>query len=141
MGHTCQIALGIALYSKRKVICIDGDGSAIMHMGSMAIVGSGSAHNLVHVVINNGAHDSVGGQPTVGFEIDLVKIAMACGYRKALTAINASEIAAAFEKLSEASGPVFLEIKTKKGAREDLGRPTKSPLENKRSLMQTLGVF
>jgi len=139
MGHSSQIALGIALNTKRKVICLDGDGSVIMHMGSLSIIGTSHTPNMVHIVINNGAHASVGGQPTVGFEIDLVQIAKACGYHAALSITKEHEIAHAIDKLMKTEGPVFLEIRTRKGARADLGRPTKSPLENKNSLMQTLG--
>ena len=139
MGHTSQIALGIALYTKHKVICLDGDGSVIMHMGSLTIVGTSHAHNIIHIVINNGAHDSVGGQPTVGFEIDLVQIAKACGYSAAILITKEYEIAPAIDKLMKIPGPVLLEIRTQKGARVDLGRPTKSPQENKNSLMHTLG--
>ena len=138
MGHTSQIALGIALFSDRKTICLDGDGAVIMHMGSLATSGTSKAENFVHIVLNNGAHDSVGGQPTVAFKIDLTQIAKACGYREALSISLEAEIAPVLKKLMNISGPVFLEIRTKKGARENLSRPTKSPLENKKSLMHTL---
>jgi phosphonopyruvate decarboxylase len=138
MGHASQIALGIALFSDRKTICLDGDGAVIMHMGSLAISGSSKAENFVHIVLNNGAHDSVGGQPTVAFEINLTQIAKACGYKEAISVSLETEIATALKILMNISGPVFLEIRIKKGARENLSRPTKSPLENKKSLMHTL---
>lgn len=140
MGHASQIALGIALSSDKKVICLDGDGAVIMHMGSLAISGSSQAKNFVHIALNNGAHDSVGGQPTVGFKIDLVSIAKACGYQEAISVSLKDEIAQALKKIMNMPGPVFLEIRVKKGSRANLGRPTKSPLENKKLLMHTLGT-
>ncbi|MCK4979261.1 MAG: phosphonopyruvate decarboxylase, partial [Candidatus Delongbacteria bacterium] len=133
-----QIALGIALNTDRPVICLDGDGATIMHMGSMAIIGNSSADNYFHIVLNNGSHDSVGGQPTEGLNIDLVQIALSCGYRQAISVDKESEIRPAFEKLKTIKGPVFMEIKVKTGARSNLGRPTKTPVENKDSLMKTL---
>ena len=139
MGHASQIALGIAMEKEdRKVWCFDGDGATIMHMGSMAIVASKSPANYVHVVFNNGAHDSVGGQPTVGLKIDLPAVAKAVGYRDALTADSKESLAAALEKLKSMQGPVLLEVKVKKGNRKDLGRPTTTPIENKNSLMEFL---
>ena len=82
MGHASQIALGIALrQADRKVYCFDGDGAVLMHMGSLAVIGSLHPANYVHVVFNNGAHDSVGGQPTVGLQVNLSLVAKACGYR------------------------------------------------------------
>jgi len=139
MGHASQIALGIAMEKEdRKVWCFDGDGATIMHMGSMAIVASKSPTNYVHVVFNNGAHDSVGGQPTVGLKIDLPAVAKAVGYRDALTADSKESLAAALEKLKSVRGPVLLEVQVKKGNRKDLGRPTTTPIENKNALMEFL---
>lgn len=140
MGHTSQIALGIAINSARKVLCLDGDGSLIMHMGSLAVTGNSKVENLIHVVLNNGAHDSVGGQPTVGFQINLKEIAHACGFAHTFSLSEKSELATTFKSILSLKGPVFLEIRTKKGARADLGRPTKSPGENKSNLMNTLGI-
>lgn len=139
MGHASQIALGIAMEkTDRKVWCFDGDGATIMHMGSMAIVASKSPANYIHVVFNNGAHDSVGGQPTVGLKIDLPAVAKAVGYRDALTADRKDSLTAALEKLKGMDGPVLLEVKVKKGNRKDLGRPTTTPIENKNALMDFL---
>lgn len=141
MGHTSSIAMGVAQAQPgRRIICLDGDGSLLMHMGAMAIVGRSGLRNLVHVVINNGAHDSVGGQPTVGFEVDFVGVAQACGYARAISVRQPSEVASALDRLSGADGPVFLEIRVNKGAREDLGRPKSSPIENRNALMRNLGV-
>ena len=137
MGHASQIALGIALAKQdRKVWCFDGDGASIMHMGSMAIVANKTPKNYVHVVFNNGAHDSVGGQPTVGLKIDLPAIAEAVGYNKVFSVDNKENLQKQLSALGE--GPVFLEVKVKKGNRKDLGRPTTTPIENKNALMDFL---
>jgi len=120
MGHASMIALGIAKAKpSRPVYCLDGDGASIMQMGNMAIVGQSECANLVHVVLNNAAHDSVGGQPTVGGEIDLEAIAAAVGYNRP-------------------GHPVFRQVKVAKGARKDLGRPKEKPQENKALFMETL---
>ena len=141
MGHASSIALGLARSQpERRVICLDGDGSVLMHMGSLAIVGQSQQANLIHVVLNNGAHDSVGGQPTCAFAIDLAGVARACGYQKVLVASEPQEIDQAFASLLAQKGPSFLEIRVNKGARSDLGRPRSSPTENREALMNGLGV-
>ncbi|MDC0111082.1 phosphonopyruvate decarboxylase [Emcibacteraceae bacterium] len=137
MGHASQIALGIAAQkSERNVVCIDGDGASIMHMGSMAIIGQSGQKNFKHIVINNGAHDSVGGQATVGFNIDLCKIAEGCGYSAVLSSDNAISLADSLASFLKADGPSLLEIKVRTGNRKDLGRPTTTPQENKKSFMK-----
>lgn len=139
MGHASQIALGIALgRPEQEVYCLDGDGAALMHMGGLAIIGQSRVENLVHIVLNNGAHDSVGGQKTVGMDIRLTDIANACGYKTTLFVSNADELKDALTCLENCPRPAFLEIRVRKGARADLGRPTTSPLENKRALMKFL---
>lgn len=139
MGHSSKIALGIALQKPdRQVYCFDGDGSVIMHMGSLAIIGQQNPKNFKHIVFNNGAHDSVGGQPTAGFNVDISTIAIACGYKQAWKAESEPEVIEKLNLMKSASGPVILEIKINKGAREDLGRPTTTPLENKKSFMDFL---
>ena len=141
MGHTASIAMGVARgQPKRRVVCLDGDGSVIMHMGALAIIGQSGLSNLIHVVINNGAHDSVGGQPTAGFEVDIPAIARACGYREAVCVEDGEGVQREFERLSALDGPTLLEIRTNKGARDDLGRPKSSPAENRDALMKMLGV-
>lgn len=139
MGHASQIALGIALAQpERKVWCFDGDGATIMHMGSMAIVASKKPTNYIHVVFNNGAHDSVGGQPTVGLKINLPAVAKAVGYAAAYSVSTKQELANQLSQIPITSGPVLIEIKVKKGNRKDLGRPSTTPIENKEALMQFL---
>jgi len=143
MGHASQIALGIALAQpERRVWCFDGDGAAIMHMGSMAIVANKAPKNYVHVVFNNGAHDSVGGQPTVGLKIDLPAVAKAVGYKQIISVDNKvdleKQLSTLNSQLSNVGGPALLEIKVKKGNRKDLGRPTTTPIQNKEALMKFL---
>ena len=139
MGHASQIALGIAMAKPdRKVWCFDGDGAAIMHMGSMAIVANKAPKNYVHVVFNNGAHDSVGGQPTVGLKIDLPAVAKAVGYTKTYSVEKKEVLEAVLCELKEKTGPILIEVKVKKGNRKDLGRPTTTPIQNKEALMTFL---
>lgn len=142
MGHASQIALGIALNKKDKeVYCIDGDGALLMHMGGLAIIGNQKPKNFRHILINNGAHDSVGGQETVGFKIDTLAIAKACGYAECYTCSSGEELIGLSEKIKNVEGPVFLEIKVKKGARKDLGRPTTTPIENKNDFMEFITCY
>ena len=137
MGHSSQLAMGIALSRPDKsVYCIDGDGALIMHMGALAVIGSNQLPNFKHIVLNNGSHDSVGGQPTSGFKIDISAIAKACGYKTVLQAVEKSELEEKLKTFRSKNGPAFLEIKINKGARKDLGRPTTTPLENKNAFMQ-----
>ncbi|NOQ55617.1 MAG: phosphonopyruvate decarboxylase [Nanohaloarchaea archaeon] len=139
MGHSSQIALGIALSKpERDVYCIEGDGSYIMHMGASTIVGSTAPKNLKHIVLNNGAHDSVGGQPTAGFDINIPAIAKACNYKLAMRAETEVELSEKLKKLKASEGPVLLEIMVKKGSRSDLGRPITTPAENRQAFMDFL---
>jgi len=139
MGHSSQIALGIALAKpQRQVFCLDGDGSVIMHMGSLAVTGTQKAKNYKHIIFNNGSHDSVGGQPTAGLSISLTKVAISCGYKMANLAVTRNEIDAGIKLLKSAEGPALLEIRVRKGARADLGRPKESPKEIKKNFMEAL---
>ena len=139
MGHASQIALGIALEKPdRRVWCFDGDGAAIMHMGGMAIVARHATPNYIHVVFNNGVHDSVGGQPTVGLDIDMPVVAKAVGYRKAFSVCTRGELAETLEVVRHEDGPLFIQICVRKGNRKDLGRPTTTPIENKKAFMEFL---
>lgn len=139
MGHASQIALGIAMAKPdRKVWCFDGDGAAIMHMGSMAIVASKAPKNYVHVVFNNGAHDSVGGQPTVGLKINLPSVAKAVGYPHTYSVSTKEDLQQVLNEAAKNEGLSFIEVKVKKGNRKDLGRPTTTPIQNKNALMEYL---
>ena len=139
MGHASQIALGMALAQPgRRVWCFDGDGATVMHMGSLAIVADKAPRNLIHVVFNNGAHDSVGGQPTVGLKIDLPAVAKAVGYRAAYSVEDKATLSVILSEAKDLAGPVLIEVKVRKGNRKDLGRPTTTPVQNKEALMAFL---
>lgn len=139
MGHASSIALGIALQKKsRKVICFDGDGAAIMHMGSIATIGGKGAANVVHIVLNNGAHESVGGQPTVGQKISFVEIVKACGYKQAFNARTKEDIVNAMKSCSNTNGPTMIEVMCTMNTRGNLSRPKESPKVNKKQFMEFL---
>jgi phosphonopyruvate decarboxylase len=139
MGHASQIALGIALAQpKRPVYCFDGDGAAIMHLGGWAVIGQAAPKNLKHIVFNNGVHESVGGQPTAGFIANFKKLAEASGYHSAAVASTLKDLKASMRVLKKATGPALLEMRIAGGSRKDLGRPTRTPLENKKDLMKYL---
>ena len=136
MGHANQIALGIALAKPEKTVyCFDGDGAVLMHTGSLGIVGDLKIENFKHIIFNNGAHDSVGGQPTIGFDIDFGKIAKSFNYNKVFRIEKLNDFDEIFMNFQKEKGPCLLEIIVNKGARKDLGRPTVSPKENKLDFM------
>ena len=140
MGHTSSIAMGVALSKpERRVIAIDGDGSMLMHMGALPIIGNHSSDNLVHIVLNNQCHESVGGQPTVAGDIDLEKLALASGYKAYFCAYDKNSITAIWASIISEPGPILFEIKIAKGSRENLGRPTSSPIENRDAFMKHIG--
>lgn len=141
MGHANQIALGIALQKPdRRVIVFDGDGALLMHMGGMAIIGDYCPKNLVHIVFNNGAHDSVGGQPTVGQRIAIESIAKAVGYSLAVSVDTRDSLLFALNHVNntEIDGVALINVNVRKGNRKDLGRPTTTPQQNKNALMKEL---
>lgn len=139
MGHSSSIALGIAMQkSDKKIWIIDGDGACLMHMGSMPVLAAYSPKNVVHVVINNGAHETVGGQPTVMSKVNLVEIAKGCGYRNAISVNNFESLDKALESAKTADELTFIEIKSAMGSREDLGRPTTTAKHNKEIFMERL---
>lgn len=142
MGHTSSIALGVALGDpQRRVVCIDGDGSMLMHMGSLAITGNIKPANLLHIILNNAAHESVGGQPTVAGSIDVGAIALASGYVAYYRCDSPDSLADVWRDASAANtGPALVEVRVKSGARADLGRPTSTPRQNKLAFMQHSGV-
>ena len=136
MGHASSLALAISINKPEiRVTCIDGDGAVLMHLGSMAAIGSLKPSNLRHIVLNNGAHDSVGGQPTIARNIDLCGIARSAGYEKVFSVKTQKELHLA---LKENDGPLFIEVLIRKGNRKNLGRPETGPLENKESFMRFL---
>lgn len=139
MGHSSSIALGIALNNKdKKIFCFDGDGALLMHMGSLALVGSKKPENFYHVMFNNSAHESVGGLPTIMSDIHIKELVSSCGYNKVFNASNIDELNDILDEFIQASGPVFLNIDVDISSRKDLGRPTTTPIENKNDFMKKL---
>lgn len=139
MGHSSSIALGVAVNKPAaKVWCIDGDGAVLMHMGAMAVLGANAPKNLIHVIINNAAHETVGGMPTVAGEIDLVGIAKACGYPYAVCVDTFEDLDREISYARERRELSMIEVKCSLGARSDLGRPTTTAMENKQKFMEYL---
>ena len=142
MGHSSSIALGVAINKpEQRIWCIDGDGAVLMHMGSMAVLGANKPKNLIHVVINNGAHETVGGMPTVASDIDLVAIAKDCGYPYAVSVDSFEDLDKELNEAKERNKLTLIEVKCSIGAREDLGRPTTTALENKQNFMDYLNTI
>ena len=139
MGHASSIALGVAINKpNQKIWCIDGDGAVLMHMGSLALMGYNSPKNLVHIIINNGAHETVGGMPTVASKMDFISIAKACGYPNAISVNNFNDLDKELQNAKNRNELTLIEVKCSIGAREDLGRPTTTALENKENFMNYL---
>ena len=139
MGHSSSIALGVAINKPdQKIWCVDGDGAVLMHMGSMAVLGANKPNNLVHVVINNGAHETVGGMPTVAGSIDLVGVAKACGYPYAVKVDSFEALDSELKAAKDRNELSLIEVSCSIGARDDLGRPTTTALENKENFMEYL---
>ena len=139
MGHCSSIALGIAINKPDlKIWCIDGDGAALMHMGAMAVIGSNKPSNMIHVVINNGAHETVGGMPTVASDssVNLPAVAAACGYPYTVSVDNFEDLDRELEAAKTRGALSLIEVKCQVGARDDLGRPTTTALENKNNFME-----
>lgn len=139
MGHSSSIALGVALQKMNtKVWCIDGDGAALMHMGALAVIAHMAPKNLIHIVINNGAHESVGGQPTVMGEVTIAAIAKACGYKNAATAYCFEDLDKELQAAKKRDELCLIEVIAAIGSREDLGRPTIPAIRNKENFMEYL---
>lgn len=139
MGHSSSIALGVAINKPdKKIWCIDGDGAMLMHMGAMAVLGANKPQNLVHIVINNSAHETVGGMPTVAGQIDIVGVARSCGYPSAVSVDSFEALDTQLQKAKSANALSLIEVKCSIGARDDLGRPTTTAIENKQNFMQNL---
>ena len=139
MGHSSSIALGVAINKlDKKIWCIDGDGAVLMHMGAMAVIGTVKPQNLVHIVINNCAHETVGGMPTAVKSMDLPAVAKACGYNTAVRVAGFDALDEALTQAKSTAGLHFIEAVCAIGARDDLGRPTTTALENKKNFMNYL---
>lgn len=139
MGHSSMIALGIAMQKKEKLVyCIDGDGALLMHMGSLGVIGACKPHNYVHIVLNNGVHETVGGIPNVVNSMNLGEIARAVGYRNTFSVSDEGKLKECLSMSTTIKGPTFIEVKVNLDVRKDLGRPTTSPIQNKELLMKYL---
>jgi phosphonopyruvate decarboxylase len=139
MGHASSIAMGLALnLPHRLIVCLDGDGSFLMHMGANGVIAQSNLTNFFHILINNGSHDSVGGQPTIGHKLNLGKLTAEMGYKQTESCYVEDDLRRNLKSLLALKGPNFLEVKVKKGARKDLGRPTKSPKENIKEFMENI---
>ncbi|MFP4051680.1 MAG: phosphonopyruvate decarboxylase [Thermoplasmata archaeon] len=140
MGCAQSIALGIALQKKEKeVFVFDGDGSVLMQMGGLATIGQSSPKNFNHIIFDNRAYDSTGGQPTSSNTVDFKKVALACNYNYGKIAKNEEELEKNLQDSKNIDGPGLLVVEVKKGARDDLGRPEKDPVEYKIDFMNSLG--
>ena len=137
MGHSSMIAFSIALQkNNRKVWCLDGDGALLMHMGALAIIGSRSPNNFIHIVLNNEAHESVGGMPTVCGKINLSEIAKNMGYKMIYSVNSLEELDRVLCNLSDVL--TFIEINVSISSRKDLMRPNITPLDNKNNFINFL---
>lgn len=139
MGHSSSIALGIASNNlNRKIFCFDGDGAVLMHMGALALIGSKKPENFYHVMFNNSAHESVGGLPTIMADININELITSCGYRNVFNASSLDELKEVMDEFINSEGPVFLNVDVDISSRKDLGRPTTTPIENKKDFMKKL---
>lgn len=138
MGHASMIALSISEQVDEKVWCIDGDGALLMHTGGAAVLGARKPENFCHILINNGVHESVGGLPTVSYQVDWQKAMSSFGYEKMYKAETKEQLSYALENIKNEKGCVFLEILTNSQSRKDLMRPNTTPEENKNSFMEFL---
>lgn len=142
MGHSSSIALGAAVSKPdTRIWCVDGDGAVLMHMGAMAVIGANKPKNLIHVIINNGAHETVGGMPTAAGQIDLAAIAKGCGYPYAVSVDNFDDLDQELQAAKGRRELSMIEIKCSIGSRDNLGRPTTTALENKQRFMEYLQML
>lgn len=142
MGHASSIALGVAIGQPgRRVVCLDGDGSMLMHMGSLPVIANYQPKKFMHVLLNNFSHESVGGQATSARLVNFEELARAVSYAGYAVAHDTASLSAAWDKLSRLDGPVLLEVKIRNGSRDDLGRPTTTAEQNKRAFMEAAGVM
>ena len=140
MGWVSSLAFGFSLRSDKRVVIFDGDGSLLMHMGSMATIGHYMPRNITHVVFDNGSHDTVGGLPTVSATVDFARVAAAVGYQNSATVSSQQELREELMKLSASKQPSLLSVRVRKGARSGTPRPTLSPLERKNLFVDKLAT-
>jgi phosphonopyruvate decarboxylase len=139
MGHASSIAMAIAKHrTKHLTVCLDGDGASLMHLGAMALIANQAPAKMIHVVLNNSAHDSVGGQPTIAASVDFKLLSEALHYTGYFQADTKDALTEALKQAQKMTGPVLIEVRVRVGARADLGRPTRTPLQNKLAVMEFL---
>ena len=137
MGHASMIALGIAKKRpKEKIMCIDGDGAALMHMGALAFISSQSPENFVHIIINNQSHESVGAMPTGCQKVNFSELAKNVGYSWTICVSTLEELTKVLHNIDEQKGPILVEVLVSLDSRADLGRPRESARENKEAFME-----
>ena len=136
MGHASHIALGVHLNSEERVVLLDGDGALLMHLGALPTIANYANENFIHILINNGSHESVGGQPTTGFSSDLAKMAEASGFKHVVRVTNEKELERWLDSDFHEKKTQFVEIRTNRRSRKDLGRPAGSPIEWKEHFMR-----
>ncbi|NLI90121.1 MAG: phosphonopyruvate decarboxylase, partial [Epulopiscium sp.] len=141
MGHASSIALALSKECKdKRVYCIDGDGAVLMHMGTLAFIAKQNPENLIHIVLNNDAHESVGGMPTGAVGLKIADLALASGYPKVYSAANIEELSAALKEAKASNRLSLIEVKVGLYSREDLIRPKESAQENKKAFMKYHGL-
>lgn len=140
MGHASMIALGYAKERpKKQIYCLDGDGAVLMHMGSLAFIAKQKPDNLVHICLNNGAHESVGGMPTGNTELRYAKVAKTCGYSAVYQVETLEQLQDTLNKVKEERRLTFIEIMVSMASRSNLGRPKETAEQNKQEFMKYHG--
>ena len=137
MGHASSLALGISLNTNKNIYCIDGDGAFIMHMGGLAVAIQNAKDNFKYILINNGCHESVGGQPTIAYDINIKKILSGFGFKKVLIVNNKEDIILALRE-QKVNNKIAIVINVNNKSRKDLGRPTTTPIYNKEQFQKKI---
>ena len=140
MGHASMIAFGVAQAdNNRRIVCVDGDGAVMMHMGALAFIADQAPDNLVHIVINNAAHESVGSMPTGFSGHTYANIAKECGYKNVYTVETEQQLRELLNKVKDIKELTLIEVKVALDARKDLGRPLETAAENREHFMKVYG--
>jgi phosphonopyruvate decarboxylase len=139
MGHANHVALAVNIHSDRRVVMLDGDGALLMHMGALPTIAHHASNDMIHIILNNGRHESVGGQPTEAFFADLCGVAKSCGYPTTLVIEEKATFLNWIETGLNSKGLQFVEIRVSGMGRMDLPRPGGSPSDWRKDFMKTLG--
>lgn len=141
MGWVSSVAFGFSLRSDKHVVVLDGDGSILMHMGNMATIGHYKPPNLIHIILDNRSHESVGGLSTVSDTVDFAKVATAVGYRNSTTVSSSEALRKELMMARDKPKPSLITVRIRKGTKPDLPRPTLTPLERKQLLFKHLAIL